>query len=140
MPDIGQTIRDRLVSDPTISGKAGSRVSADALPQSQALPAITYRVIDTVAGEILAPGINDVSRARLQVECYASTRGEATELADDVRLSLQSFKGLIGTQQINGITMATGEQYFDDPVEAGSDSRRYITTQDFFVHYRTTTA
>lgn len=140
MPDIGQAIRDRLAADATVSGKVGTRISTDALPQSQTLPAIAYRIIDTVGGEILAPGINDVSRARLEVECYAATRAAATELADDVRLSLQAFRGDIGSQQINGITMVTGEQYFDDPVEAGSDIRRYVTTQDFFVHYRTTTS
>lgn len=139
MPDIAASIRTRLLADASVAALVGTRIQSDVLEQGQTLPAITYQVIDTVPNETLA-AISDVSRARVQVDCFGATRGAANALADAVRLSLQMFRGLIGSQFVNGIQMPTGEIHLVDRNEAGTDQRRYITTQDFYVFYRTTTS
>ena len=139
MPDIGATIRTHTLADATVSGLVSTRMYSDVLPQSVTLPAITYNLPDTIPNEHLA-GIVDMSRARIQIDCYATTRTVANSLADAVRLQLETYRGTVGSQFINNITMPTGESYRFDVPEAGTDRRRYITSQDFFVFYRTTTS
>lgn len=113
---------------------------ADALPQNVTMPAITYRVIDTVPNEHLG-GIADVSKARIQIDCFAKTRGAANALADAVRIALElKHRGDNSGQFINDISLVSGEVHMIDRPELGADERRYITSQDFFVSYRTTTA
>lgn len=139
MPDISAAIRTRLLANGTVAGLVGTRITSDVLPQGSAMPAITYEVVDTLPSETLA-AIADVSRARVQVDCFAASREGANALADAVRLSLQMFRGSIGDQFINGIQMVTGEIQTVDRSKAGTDQRRFITTQDFYVFYRTTTS
>lgn len=113
---------------------------SDALPQGAGMPAISYFVVDTLPQEHLG-GIADVSRARIQIDCFAETRASANDLGNKVRLALEKkHRGDNSGQFINEINLATGERHVFDRPEAGSDKRRYITTQDFYVHYRTTTS
>ena len=140
MPDIAATFRSLLVANINVSNLVGTRVYSDQLVQGASMPAITYFVVDTLPNEHLT-GIADVSRARIQVDCYADTRGGANDLADKVRLAMEKqHRGDNSGQFINEISLATGEVHSVDRPEAGSDKRRYITAQDFFVHYRTTTS
>ena len=139
MPDIGGTIRTHVLADAGISATIGTRMYSDFLPQGSALPAITYQVVDTLPNETLS-GIADVSRARLQIDSYATTRASANLLADAVRLVLEKYRGVVSGQFINEINLATGEVYAIDRPASGSDERRFITTLDFYVFYRTTTS
>ena len=138
MPDVSQSIRTRLLATSAVTDLVGQRIASDQLPQGVALPAITYFVVDTEANETLA-NIADVSRARIQVDSYATTRGQANSVSDAVRLALQMFRGLIGDQFINSIQLASGERHLTDPAPAGTDQHRFVTSLDFFVFYRTTT-
>lgn len=139
MPDIGGTIRTKTLATSSVSDLVSTRMYSDVLPQSVTMPAITYTVIDTTPNEHLT-GIADVSRARIQIDCFATSRAGANALGDAVRLALEKYRGTVGTQFINEINLATGERYDIDRSETGSDQRRYISSQDFFVSYRTTTS
>ena len=140
MPDISATIRTKTLADASISSSVGTRMYSDVLPQNVSLPAITYQVIDTLAHQHLS-GIADVAQARIQIDCYAATRSAANALADDVRLALQGQNHTAtGSQCILDILMPSGEVHSIDEAESGSDIRRYVTTQDFQVSYRTTTS
>jgi hypothetical protein len=139
LPDIGATIRTLTLADGTVSGLVSTRMHSDVLPQRASLPAITYSVVDTLPNEHLA-GIAALSRARIQIDCYAATRAAANSLADAVRLALATHRGTTSGQRISSITMPSGEAYSFDPVEAGSDQRRFVTSMDFYVFYQTTTS
>jgi len=66
---------------------------------------------------------------------------QANELGDAVRLALEKkHRGDQGGQFVHEISLASGEQYSFLRPEVGSDERRFITTLDFFVTYRTTTS
>jgi hypothetical protein len=113
---------------------------SDVPPEQVAMPAIVYTVIDTTPNEHLS-GIVNASRARVQIDCAADTRLQANQLGDAVRLALEKkHRGNQGGQFINEISMVGGEQYSFLRPEVGSDERRFITTLDFFVTYRTTTS
>lgn len=140
MTDIGGSIRTLTLADASISSTVGTRMYSDYLRQSATLPAITYFVVDTVTNQHLT-GIASASQARIQIDCYAASRSAANSLADDVRRALQGQNHtLVGSQYILDISLPSGEHHGIDPPEDGSDIRRFITSQDFSVTYRTTTS
>lgn len=140
MPDIGSTVRTILVNDATVSALVSTRVYSDSLPQQVALPAITYTVVTATPNETLT-AIANVSTARIQVDCFDDTRGDANTLADGVRLALEMVNHtLTGSQFVNAIHMVSGPSDSSDIPEVGSDRRRYISMMDFRVTYRTTTS
>ena len=140
MPDISATIRTMLTSEATVSAVVSTRVRSDILKENETLPAITYFVVDTVPNETLT-AIADVSMARIQIDCFAATRSAANSLADGVRLALQKQgRQVVGSQHITDITLPSGERHSVDRAESGSDIRRFVTSQDFNVWYKTTTS
>lgn len=140
MPDIGATIRTLTLADSTVQGLVNTRMFSDVPPEQVAMPAIVYTVIDTVPNEHLG-GIVNASRARIQIDCAADTRLQANQLGDAVRLALEKkHRGDQSGQFIHEISLVSGEQYSFLRPEVGSDERRFITTLDFFVTYRTTTS
>ena len=140
MPDISATIRSMLVADTNVSGVVSSRIHADVLPQRCVFPAIAYEIIDTTPNEHLS-GIVDLSRARIQIDCYAKTRADANSLADKVRLAIEKkTAGTYSSQYIVEINLVSGEQFFVEQPKEGTDKRVFGTSQDFYVHYRTTTS
>lgn len=140
MPDIGATIRTLTLADSSVAALVNTRMFSDVPPEQVAMPVIVYTVIDTLPNEHLA-GIVNASRARIQIDCLADTRLQANQLADAVRLALEKkHRGDQNGQFIHEISLASGEQYAFLRPEVGSDERRFITTLDFFVTYRTTTS
>jgi len=138
MADIGASIRTIILADATIAGEVGTRVHSDLIPQGSTLPAISYRVIDTVPTEHLT-GVADIFNARIEIDCHARTRGAANTLANLVRVELQqAIRGTFGGVYIYRIGLQTGEQYMTEPIAEGSDQQRYVTSQDFSVFYRPT--
>lgn len=80
-------LRTVILEDATVSGLIGSRFYP-VLPQTPTLPACTYfRVSHYVPDEIPFP------TARIQVTCWGTSRAEARELAEAVRLAGSGFKG-----------------------------------------------
>ncbi len=142
MVDIGAELRTLTLSDATVAQLVGTRMYSDAMPQNAAMPAIEYMVIDTVPNEHLG-GIIAATQARVQIDSYAVTRSEANELADAVRLALEhQHRGETAATAtfINEISLASGEIYGLIEAEVGTDQRRYVTTLDFLVYYRTATS
>jgi len=129
-----------LVADTDVSAVVSSRIHADVLPQRCVFPAIAYEIIDTTPNEHLN-GIVDLSRARIQIDCYAKTRADANSLADKVRLAIEKkTAGTYSSQYIVEINLVSGEQFFVEQPKEGTDKRVFGTSQDFYVHYRTTTS
>lgn len=140
MPDISATIRSILAADATVSGLVSTRIRSDFISQGETMPAIAYWVVTTTPSEHLT-GIADIARARIRIECYATTRSGSHTLGDAVRLALElSNRGDNSGQFINSISLTSGESDLIDRPERGTDQRRFITQMDFDVHYRTTTS
>lgn len=140
MADISATIRTLSIADSDVSALVGTRMYSDVLPQKCTMPAIAYQVISTVANEELV-NVTALTRARIQIDCFAKTRGEANQLAEKVRIALhKKHRGNNSGQWIDEISLAGGEEHEFVQPEAGTDQRRFITSQDFFVFYQTTTS
>ena len=139
MADIVTEIRTHLLADATIAGLVGTRIEADGLSQDRDMPAIALWIISETPHEHL-DGIVDTAQARFQVDCYAKTRGEASELGAAVRLKMTKYRGTPSTIYIRSINQASGQRHTFDEVEPGSAVRRYVHSQDFFVSYQVATS
>lgn len=139
MPDILKEVKIYLLADSTITDLVSTRIVTGHLYQGQGLPAISLRSVGGSPHDQLV-GIVPIAEARIEVDCYADSREDASEVWNRVRLRLTGYRGTPDTIYIKGITQATGDQDLSDPEEAGTDQRRYIVSQDFRVFYETTTS
>ena len=138
MPDISATVRELVLSYTQVTDLVDTRVYSDILPQGIAMPAVRYWVVSEDAHECLT-AIVDLSTASIQFDCYALTRAEAVNLADTIRLALESYRGDVNGQAIRGISLTLGQTSGVDRSEAGTDQRRFFTSLEFAVPYQTTT-
>jgi hypothetical protein len=86
----------------------------DALPANPTLPSMSYKFISL--SQQRHHGGNSLARYRLQVDCWAKTRGAANTLADSVKTALDLNQ--------TGIELITVEQAIDfNDVETGIERR-----------------
>lgn len=136
MADIGIATRARLIADTAVKAIVVARVYPDRLPQSPTLPACVYHVVSGT-DEVHLGGLVGVAHARLQVDCYATTRAAANALATAVRNALcaSTGRGTWGTVYVCGATPQGGERYDTQSLGDGSDDPQYLTMRDFLISY-----
>lgn len=78
---IGETIFSTLTGDAAVSAIVGTRVYPLVIPQGGDLPAVTYQRIYGAPINDLA-GAGELVRARVQVDCWATTYASVRALAD----------------------------------------------------------
>lgn len=136
MADIGIALRARLIADTAVKAIIVARVYPDRLPQSPTLPAVVYNVVSGV-DECHLGGLVGVAHARVQVDCYATTRAAANALATAVRdaLCASTGRGTWGTVYVQGATPQGGERYGSQDLADGSDDPQRITSRDFLITF-----
>lgn len=85
---------------------AGGRIHPLELPQGTALPAVTYQRISGPRVRTLS-GPGGKARARIQLDGWANTYAEAKALATQLRQALDGYKGLMGTVQVDNVSLDT---------------------------------
>lgn len=83
-------VRTYLLADPDVATLIGERYYPAPLPQTAALPAVTYQRVFGTEG-ITHQGPDGLERSRLQFDCWATTYGEAATLAEDVTDALRLY-------------------------------------------------
>ena len=130
--NIGVTIYNHL------SANSGTiPVRSDAIPKTNAtLPAITYRVIDTVVNESLA-GVVGLFTSRIEIVAHGDNRSDADTTAELVRQIIQSIPKHDTAEgaYVYDVSSATGQYYMYTPPSERQD-RRFMTGQDYFISYR----
>lgn len=120
-----------LTSNYSIHAIAGDRVYPLMLPQSCPLPAVTYQ---KVSGERLhlLQGDTGYTMPVFQISSRAGTYAECKALAEQMRLSLQNFSGLMGgADGIDiGAVLLMGEVEGYEP-----DTNSWYNHMDFRFHY-----
>ncbi|OGR95738.1 MAG: hypothetical protein A2V88_15970 [Elusimicrobia bacterium RBG_16_66_12] len=130
---IEKSVRAVLRASPAVSAIVGTRIWPLILPQSPALPAITYQRISLVSPVTLDSAIGP-ERIRLQVDCWALTWDAVRDLAHAVKATLHGFSGIVaGQQPLNGVFLDSEADLFEPSVgQAGQGI--YRVTADYFVH------
>jgi hypothetical protein len=88
-------LRTYLLAQPAVTALIGARLFPLRLPQGAAFPALTYQ---RVAGgeDVTHQGRSGLGRARMQLDCWAATYGQAIALADAVKDALVGYRGAMG--------------------------------------------
>ena len=137
MADIGTAIRQYLVSNATVSGLVSTRIYPDDLPQNCTLPAITYYRVSTEHYGDITGTKTGLAVARLQIDCFATTRAGANALAEAVRKSGVLDLGHTTTNgvDIGSVVLDDGQRHFVEPPTDGNHEKRYVTSQDFAITF-----
>ena len=136
MSAIGEAFRTKLLSYSAVSTIVGQRMYPDALKQRATLPAIVYFVVSTERDHYLG-GMTGSAHARIQLDCYASTRTAASALASAIRnTGIDAYRGVTDTYTFCGIEFNSGDEYIQEPPTDGNQEHRYIVSFDCLVHYK----
>lgn len=133
---IEYAVRRHLLDAPAVAAIVGDRIYPLTIPQGETLPVITYSVVATDEDNQEGDAAT-LARARLQLDCWATTYKQANDLARAVRLALPTTTGAIGSEsnRVEGVSIIpieTGRQLYEP------DTRYYRVMLEFYVWYPVT--
>jgi len=132
----------RCAAQSAITDLVSTRIYRTKRPQNTALPALVYLKTGG-KDETHQSGGTTLARARLLVECWASTPSGAEALRDAVRDAWHTFAGTItsGGQTVTVLRAELeddGEN--DSPPQDASDQASFLAEMDLSIWYRVTAA
>lgn len=93
---IEEALYTYLKSHTGLSALVGSRIYPLKLPQNPTLPAVVYVKVSYAGERAMGTGNPRASRARFQFSCFAQSYASAKDVAEQVKLALQDYSGLMG--------------------------------------------
>lgn len=115
----------------TLSSAASDRIYPMVLPQAPAYPAITYEQVSGVR-EVSLCGPTGRTKPRISISSWARHYGDAHELADEIRVALQGFRGTMGSTQIDDVKLDNEVDLFEQ--EAGTKGVHRVV-QDYIISF-----
>lgn len=122
-----------------------ARFYPDDLPQNCEMPACTYMTMTTrnehciSVGTVADWGRAGFATARIEIECFASTRAGSQTLADTlmdyVTGPSQRLRGVYGGVNVFDVAIGTGPRTYSETATDGGDDRRYVTVIEFSVSF-----
>lgn len=99
--DLGVALRTYLLTTP-VASLVADRIGPAIRPQSEVLPAVAYTIVSDVPGYHYE-GEDDLSKARVQFECWAKSYTDARALAEKLRLALSGYRGPMGARTVQSV-------------------------------------
>lgn len=121
---IEQAIYERLTTYAGLAALVGARVYPVILPQSPALPAVTYTKVTNEHVQSHG-GASGLAMPRFQVDSWATTYASAKAVAEQVRLALLGFRGAVAGVLIGGVLAETETDVYEP------ETRIYRVSQDY---------
>jgi len=121
-----------------VGSGAAARIRPAKLKQREAVPAIRYVIPSAESAEGLSGPVG-VCSPNLQIDCYGRTKKLANELGEAVRLSLQGFRGMMGSTFVNSITLPNQMELYEEPIDS-SDEGVHRKMLQFLVFHSEATA
>lgn len=131
---IEKAIYSLLSGDVTLSGLVGTRIDPILVPQSDDMPAVTYKQLPSRRDDTLG-GPTGLVRSQWQFTCWSDLYAEAREVADALRQAISGYSGS-GTGVVIQVIMAPSDEH-DVPADpAGKNvARRYGKALDFEIWF-----
>ncbi len=120
-------IYDRLLNFAGVYAITGKGIFPVKAPQDSAKPCLSYRKVSARHIESMT-GSSALVFTRMQIDCWAFAYSEVKNLAEQVRLALQGFKGGIGVR-IDGINYIGEQDFYED------DTEMFQVSMEFLVHH-----
>ncbi|MBL4702090.1 MAG: DUF3168 domain-containing protein [Phycisphaeraceae bacterium] len=109
-------IFSHLSGNAAVSALVASRIHPVTLPQSVTFPALSYRRISGQRVNHLA-GSSGLQHPRIQMSAWSKTYSQAKNITENVRLSLEGFRGTMGTIQVDGVVFLGDHDLYEDETE-----------------------
>lgn len=132
--DVREALVSLLSADPGVAALVGDRIFPERLPQGQALPAITYAVIDD-RERVNLSGPRGHTTTRVQVDALAATGKLATATDKAVRDALHGFAGTVGTVVFTSCLRKSQNDAADADGD-GTGGRLARVSADYTLRYR----
>lgn len=127
-----------ITSQPTITAIVPvADIHAEHFPEKdpeeeQTYPVLTFQRISTTR-EYGIDGAAGLATVRMQIDSWSDNGNEAVQLAEAVRLTLDGYKGTLGTHEVAFIQLV-GEQSLNEKPAAG-DNWIYRRSQDYMIRF-----
>ncbi len=128
MPEVEKALVTILKADSAVAALVVTRVFFADAPQTPPVPFILMTRIGTQYVHSLNSNAG-LSRARIQLDCYAKTQKEARSVGQAVKTALDTFRGIDSDVTIQAVLLLDSMDGFDESPEL----RR--VTQDYHVWY-----
>jgi len=97
----------------SLVGSSPSRIRPREKLQDEALPAITYFVVDQQFTSDWSTQNHDERTSRLQIECWGSTRAAAEALYELTWAAMNTFSGVFSGTSIDSARVEIGRSNFE---------------------------
>lgn len=118
-----------LLGNVPLAGFVGTRIYWGLAPQGAALPYVTLQVISG-SPDYASTGTTGVVEARIQVDCYGATYGQAKRTLRAAQTALKNYKRLSGTPIVQGVFL-DGERDFSE--RRNDATIVHKASSDFFI-------
>ena len=111
-----------------LSALISTRLFPLILPEGVTMPAATYQ---RISGPRMRShsGPSGVSMPRYQFNCWGDTYKQAKEVADQVRIALESFSGTMGTVPVHAGFVEDDRDFYDE------DVKQFFTAVDVILRH-----
>ena len=110
---IGFVVTDILLNTASVTDVVGNRIYPSVIPQDEPYPAITFLEV-AVNPSGTKDGPSELDQINVQINCFASTNKEASELAQKVRTALDYRLGNFQGVEVDKIVFKNQSDQFDD--------------------------
>lgn len=131
MSNIEEAVRRILVDDAGVGAIAENRIYPQILKRKTPLPAITWQRISGVRLRGL-DGTDALAQPRIQINCWAESYSDASDLEDAVRAALVDYTGTVLSVVIADIELESDGDLFE-PAVSSKETRRFGRRMDFIV-------
>ena len=123
-----------LINDSGVTALVGQRIRPILEHQEQALPFVTYQVIDTDHVETM-DGAAGLAMGSIQINAFSATYSEAASIIEAVRVALEGKKGTYNSVVVGGIINASGPRDVPQAPTAAKETIVYGKSMDFDVWF-----
>jgi len=108
----------RLLATTGVTDIISDRIDPFPLPQNPVRPALTYHKVSGFHFHSLQ-GSSGLAKPHVQIDCWADPEDEAglQALAEQVRLSLQGFRGTVGGENLQAVLLVDEMDIYEEEDE-----------------------
>jgi hypothetical protein len=126
---IDNAIYTILAATTAVTSKVGTHIYTVVAAQQDVTAYIVIHLID-INPENTKDGVSLLDEARVQVNCFHSSKATCDELAAAIRTALDRYRGTAGSYTIDRIIFQDARNDFDE------DRKIYQVQQDFIIRQK----
>ena len=123
---IETAIYDRLIADTDIASMVGNRIYPLILPQNPTFPAITYQKEGVTRPGNFDAAADTYAVSYFQIDAWGLTFEIAKDLHDKIKICLNNFVGLMGTDRIYRLAIESETPAYEIKIDAYRVSGMFV--------------